>query len=853
MDLISDVGSAAESDQSTPIYQCSSPISSQEPSPISSVFSCDAASIQHTVTPESSSSSGEWENARILYSLSNPQNTAAADLGGPIRPNIPVGVVAKSSHDLGRTAWSDVAPSSHQVRSQQEVPLSSRQNPRRSRPQIRADPSDGSSGVPQPRPPPALVRQEVRKDSFVDSLVDTTTQTLETIWPLTRSCGNPTDKQRLIGLRTFVQEVLKRSKTSYSTLLVALHYLIVLMPCVPRYGNFTMEQIEDSEGCRAMQCGRRMFLAALILASKYLQDRNYSTRAWGKISGLKICEINTNERVFLAAINWKLHFPSSLFQRWENIVLKYSPSAQPATTPRSCPNAYRTWRSIIPQLNAELDQFDDKGDLLSDNDSGYYSSSSRGSSRGSSPHAPRSSGEPFNPTPMSSYVIPRVLEPQPRETKSESKMLPPLQPREGPLPTPNFTPRNPALCTPAVSASGLLPRKSSMAMAMAQNRKTWDESLLDRVDTFSFTSAGCDLRRFSRTSSDLSKASSSPDSAYGSQSSYPSRTSSISSVASSTCAPPRHECAWQATRRSANSQSSNLREYQLPGQNQTSEKVMAWNDPFSSVRTNDSSPASSTLSDEVTPRATLPHTPTTAAASCRTTYDAASALCELNLERSLPSLGSSQPISYLRSRKRERPRSIDHALQSSVRELITPRNSRNLPTADRESEMVPPDQKAANTWLLQSRAEHPGDLHRLAAEELRNKCQNVNHVFDCQQLSDESDSSYFPRKKACISTSNLDRVEGGVGNIPTNFGRSNVFSGKVAAHAVDSRPKQTASQDDAKVISAARSRPVPLPHSRSMSYPNEQLHHATTLRAAIDHNDRAALYKGRLWGEISRD
>lgn len=120
------------------------------------------------------------------------------------------------------------------------------------------------------------------------------------------------------------------------------------MPSVPRYGNFTMEQVEDSEGCRAMQCGRRMFLAALILASKYLQDRNFSTRAWGKISGLKVCEINTNERVFLSAIQWQLHFPSPLFQRWENIVLKYSPSAQ-AGTPRSCPNASRTWRSIIPR------------------------------------------------------------------------------------------------------------------------------------------------------------------------------------------------------------------------------------------------------------------------------------------------------------------------------------------------------------------------------------------------------------------------------------------------------------------------------------------------------------------------
>ena len=171
MDIISNVGSAIERDQNTPIYQCSSPISSQDLSPISSVFSCDATSSQHSITPASSSSSGEWENARILYSLSNPQNTTAADVAGLSRANISVGAVTKVSRDSGPTAQRDGSASRDEVRSHQEVPLSSRQNPRRSRPQLRADTSHGNSGVPQPRPPPALVRQEVRKDSFVDSLV----------------------------------------------------------------------------------------------------------------------------------------------------------------------------------------------------------------------------------------------------------------------------------------------------------------------------------------------------------------------------------------------------------------------------------------------------------------------------------------------------------------------------------------------------------------------------------------------------------------------------------------------------------------------------------------------------------
>ncbi|KAH8916975.1 hypothetical protein BT69DRAFT_1188185, partial [Atractiella rhizophila] len=54
-------------------------------------------------------------------------------------------------------------------------------------------------------------------------------------------------------------------------------------------------------------CGRRMFLAALITASKFLQDRNYSNLAWSKISSLDVREININERAFLALLDYRLH------------------------------------------------------------------------------------------------------------------------------------------------------------------------------------------------------------------------------------------------------------------------------------------------------------------------------------------------------------------------------------------------------------------------------------------------------------------------------------------------------------------------------------------------------------------
>ncbi|KAH0537774.1 hypothetical protein GP486_008814, partial [Trichoglossum hirsutum] len=120
-----------------------------------------------------------------------------------------------------------------------------------------------------------------------------------------------------------------------------------------------MEQPEDGQALRALQCGRRMFLAALILASKYLQDRNYSARAWSKISGLNTQEINLNEMTFLSAVNWRLHISETVFQRWTDIVLKYTPSAPPPSSPSSSPFRVEEnstdWSSVIPMLNADLD------------------------------------------------------------------------------------------------------------------------------------------------------------------------------------------------------------------------------------------------------------------------------------------------------------------------------------------------------------------------------------------------------------------------------------------------------------------------------------------------------------------
>ncbi|KAI9725715.1 MAG: hypothetical protein M1828_002598 [Chrysothrix sp. TS-e1954] len=82
-----------------------------------------------------------------------------------------------------------------------------------------------------------------------------------------------------------------------------------------------MEQSGDSPFFRSILCGRRMFLAALMLASKFLQDRNFTARAWSKITGLPAREITNNEFGFVQSIGWKLHLQGEDFIHWNRIVI----------------------------------------------------------------------------------------------------------------------------------------------------------------------------------------------------------------------------------------------------------------------------------------------------------------------------------------------------------------------------------------------------------------------------------------------------------------------------------------------------------------------------------------------------
>ncbi|KAF3918013.1 hypothetical protein ABW21_db0203154 [Orbilia brochopaga] len=358
---------------------CSSPTSSSQPSPSSTSPSsfddspCVAGKFLSIADRLSStvSSANFSSYPSPCTEISAASSTLSADLASPCdqfrhdfpqddysldsRPAWPVTtalgteVALKHSSNLQRQACS-----------LQPLPKEQLQNPRRTRrlleQQDERTPGLCNEARACPLPPPSLVRQTDRKVNFVDNLVDTAAQIVEAIWP-SSIVYKPCEPSlgRVLPLRTFIQETLRRSRTSYSTLQVALYYLFVIRPFIPL--EDPAPQPESFHDARALQCGRRMFLAALILASKYLQDRNYSARAWSKISGLNISEINSNELAFLATVNWRLHISDQIFDKWTKIVLKCTPTTSILPVKSSAQSGFvaNKWVRILSRLDMSLD------------------------------------------------------------------------------------------------------------------------------------------------------------------------------------------------------------------------------------------------------------------------------------------------------------------------------------------------------------------------------------------------------------------------------------------------------------------------------------------------------------------
>jgi PHO85 cyclin-5 len=500
---------------------------------------------------------------------------------------------------------------------------------------------------------------------------DSSAQIVEAIWPLSSVvCRSEMGHKGVLPLRTFIQETLRRSRTSYSTLQVALYYLILIKPHVPKH-DFTMEQPEDVHTIRALQCGRRMFLSALILASKYLQDRNYSARAWSKISGLNTQEINQNEMAFLLAVNWRLHITDAVFQRWTDIVLKYTPShpPSPGALPSGQTDLSKSWKSIILELNPELDNIE-----------GMSPSTSLTSLMRPVEVPPAKSfverydfeNESNESTPTPKYYTPSIMEPSPSTVYPPSKPAPAL----GLLPTPRLTPQSVGFGTPAVSAASYMLSKSAMGYAMAQASAVCSAQATEKwpIQT-TMSPQGFTFPRRSSLANSVSSMSS-PESMISDNSTRSSRSSSISSASSLMSAPVSSKLDVQARYRYAKQCCDR----------QNSRTIIATvpedfidNGPTASPESYTGAVGKDLL--ELSLETPLVHHGREIDYLSRdSANDAARALQDLHNNPRSDDNPSTIPKSSRTGSKRSRPQSIDNSLQENVRDLLT---SQHRPSCDR--------------------------------------------------------------------------------------------------------------------------------------------------------------------------
>ncbi|TPX62783.1 hypothetical protein SpCBS45565_g06945 [Spizellomyces sp. 'palustris'] len=162
------------------------------------------------------------------------------------------------------------------------------------------------------------------KPDFVESLVCTAASLVESIWPPRATAhsvtANASNSPKLAPLSRVIQELLRRSRTSCSTLQLALFYLIRLRNSIISRRTLPADSPLVPSTTSPLRCGRRMFLSALILANKYLQDKSYSNKAWAKICGLTASELCRNEATFLEAVEWNLFVANKTWINWSRAV-----------------------------------------------------------------------------------------------------------------------------------------------------------------------------------------------------------------------------------------------------------------------------------------------------------------------------------------------------------------------------------------------------------------------------------------------------------------------------------------------------------------------------------------------------
>lgn len=113
---------------------------------------------------------------------------------------------------------------------------------------------------------------------------------------------------------SFVQSVFKQGRMTYSIVIVGLLYLArfrhALCSSLHR-PNFTLEMER-----RSPDFVPKIFMAALLLSTKFLCDRHDTNATWALTHNMSLEQVNRLETLFLIVVNYKLAINERSFNAW---------------------------------------------------------------------------------------------------------------------------------------------------------------------------------------------------------------------------------------------------------------------------------------------------------------------------------------------------------------------------------------------------------------------------------------------------------------------------------------------------------------------------------------------------------
>lgn len=125
-----------------------------------------------------------------------------------------------------------------------------------------------------------------------------------------------------VNMKFFIIEIIRRSKSSIQVLQVCCFYLLKMK----KLANDLLNQMKLPE------CPKRLFLGMLIVASKFIQDSNYSFKSWLKICGcdndngsskqmLDLALLRKTETDCLKLLGYETYINGLKYENWCNVLI----------------------------------------------------------------------------------------------------------------------------------------------------------------------------------------------------------------------------------------------------------------------------------------------------------------------------------------------------------------------------------------------------------------------------------------------------------------------------------------------------------------------------------------------------